>query len=368
MLNGPKERAQLTGKFSLLCRDQSEEVRKSAAEAIVALSEVNDPVSRLVTVVPAARLLLNDASAAVRSLTTRNLGPLIASIGANCDAVIVNKFSAALSSTDLGLCFSAAYAFPAVARVLGQKRFSELAPGFEAVVNSPEYRVRRSIAYGLFEYASVIPPQELSDAVSSFLKDIPTVAIGIFANLNCLLPILSDHARLIQALENPQGLQSWRARFEISKQLLLCQPFFDRSALLKIAQTLVTDSVWKVRRDAALSVATLMEEADLLFLIRLAKNGNARERISAAWIIKNMKFELLIDVVIERLRALLRDSVANVRAAAARAVAPHAVNVPAITELAQSVTLDEDPDVREIETIGLIGSDQTILTASHRDD
>jgi HEAT repeat protein len=91
-----------------------------------------------------------------------------------------------------------------------------------------------------------------------------------------------------------------------------------------------------------------MEEADLLFLIRFAKNGNARERISAAWIIKNVKSELLIDVVIERLRALLRDGVTNVRAAAARAVAAHAVNVPAITELDQAVKLDEDPDVREI--------------------
>jgi HEAT repeat protein len=347
MLNGPKERAQLSGKFSLLCRDQEEEVRKSAAEAIVALSEVNDPLSRLVTVVPAARLLLNDASAVVRSLTTRNLGPLIASIGANCDAVIVSKFSAALSSSDLGLCFAAAYAFPAVVLVLGKRRFPELAAGFEAVVNSPEYRVRRTIAFGLFEYSAVIPQKEFSDVVFSFLKDVGTVSIGIFANFHRLLPVLPQPTQCIKYLRNPQAYKDWRIRFEISKQARLCVQFFDRAELLKIAQTLAGDAVWKVRKDSAVSIATLMEVEDVVFLIQLAEKTSVMGRLSAAWIIQWLRPELLIDAVVERLGALVRDDVVNVRAAAARAVIAHAGDVPKIQELVQTIKRDEDPDVRD---------------------
>jgi hypothetical protein len=297
--------------------------------------------------VPAARLLLNDASPAVRSLMTRNLGPLIASVGEKCDAVMVSKFTSALSSPDLSLCFAAAYAFPAVALALGRRRFPELLGGFEAVVVAPEFRVRRTIAFGLFEYAAIVPQKELVESVVTFLKDLPTVAIGIYAHFDRILPALPNPGEFIAFLRDAQAQPDWRLRLEISAQIRQCGAFFDRAILLGIAKGLAVDPVWKVRKDAAVSVAAFLSDEDLPFLFSLATGGNVVERIAAAGVIENLRPALVHEPVVEWLNALVNDKVANVRAAAARAVAAHARDVPALRELRMTLRRDTDPDVRD---------------------
>jgi HEAT repeat protein len=148
----PAAQAFLQAEFDLLSKDTSAVVRRSAAEAIVALCDATEHSAVDYTIKPRAMDLLEDASPEVRSVMTRNLGPLIASFGPDCCKELVTKYVASLNSRDITLVFAAAYSFPAVALTLTKARWPDLERGFKNAADSPEYRVRRTLAFGLVCY------------------------------------------------------------------------------------------------------------------------------------------------------------------------------------------------------------------------
>ena len=340
-----KQIAQLAAKFSLFCRDSDPRVRMRAAEAIVSLSQAVDRMTRLVTIVPAAHLLLSDPREKVRSTITRNLGPLIASIGSSVDSLIVTKYSAAMASCDVNLSFATAYAFPAVALCLGSSRFHEIESGFEAAVNSTEYRIRRTLAFSFCQYASMMDKETLRTVAMSFLRDISSVAIGVVSNLRMLVELVETPSEFLFCLQDPERYSEWRMRFTIARQIRLCLNVFERGALIDIAMTLIGDPVWKVRREAASSLAELLRPCDLDRVFELTKSENRHIRMAVCWTIELLPSELITRNYVQYLSNLCNDVVPNVRLSLAQAVHAHR-NLPHLKYIVERLMADLDIDVR----------------------
>jgi hypothetical protein len=347
LIKNAKDRAQIEGKFSLLCRDRSAAVRKSAAMSIASLSEAMEPVARIVTIVPAAQLLLNDQDEEVRTTITSALGPLIHVIGSACDATLVSKFGAALAASDVNIVFSAAFSLPSVAVALGKKRFKELEAGFEAASSASDPRIRRTLAFGMWEYAGLFSSQSLhTQAAHTFLQDVPMVAIGAMSHLSDLLKFVPTPGDFLRYLIDPLGEKDWRVRIVISGQVRKCADVFEQEKLLPIATTLLSDPVWAVRRDAAQSVAALVSRRTMRTFVSLGKAGTVPERMAAAWVFALLNSQQVTRSVVHRLKAMLNDRVPNVRASAAKAILRHQAAVPDLQRLIPTIQQDSDPDVR----------------------
>ena len=322
-LQSAREKTLLSAKFALFIRDSADSVRVAAAESLVTLCTALDPSSNLVTVIPAARLLLNDQSELTRTTMKKNIGPLVAQLGKQADRSLVAQYCNALFATDANIAYAAAYSFPAVAISIGADRFDELRSGFDQASASREYMVRRTLAYGLIEYATILGAEDLYEAAINFLKDVPSVSIGILANLDRYIELLIDKKDdFLFALQDPCRFKEWRLRMEISKQIRKCQKYFKREDLIAIAKQLVVDSVWVVRCDAADSFVQLMNEDDVKFVCSLASNSEYYVREEASRIIRLMEANHVDEneeEVFEVLKKLSQDKVANVKIEAARA-------------------------------------------------
>ena len=340
-----KQIAQLAAKFSLFCRDSGTNVRAKAAEAIVTLSQAVDAMTRIVTIVPAAHVLLSDQSEKVRSMVTRNLGPLIASIGSSVDALMVAKYVTAMASVDVNVAYATAYSFPAVALCLGRERFHELESGFEAAANSNEFRIRRTLAFSFCQYAALMERGSVGKLAMSFLRDVSTVAIGIVSNLQLLLELVESPKEFLFCLQRPSKHKEWRMRFAVAQQVQLCQSIFDRVALLDIAKDLIEDPVWKVRRQACSSMAELIRPGDLDYLYKLTTSENRHSRMAACWVLELLPDEMITDKATQYLTTLCSDPVPNVRISLARAAHAHR-NVAHMKNVIERLKSDLDIDVR----------------------
>lgn len=322
-LQSAREKTLLSAKFVLFIRDSSESVRVAAAESLVTLCTSLDPSSNLVTVIPAARQLLNDQSELTRTTMKKNIGPLVAQLGKQADRSLVSQYCNALFSTDANVAYAAAYSFPAVAISIGPDRFDELRSGFDQASASREFMVRRTLAYGIIEYATILGSEDLYEASMNFLKDIPSVAIGVLTNLDRIIEFFIDKKEdFFFALQNPKRFKEWRLRMEISKQLRKCQKYYKKEDLVEIAKQLVIDDVWVVRNDAVNSFIDLMDEDDIEFVGMLVNGKDYYIREEAANIIRLLPEDHLINNeigIIKALRKLSDDKVANVRIEAAKA-------------------------------------------------
>ena len=138
---------------------------------------------------------------------------------------------------------------------------------------------------------------------------------------------------------------------EISKQLRNCQEFFDTEDLFDIAKDLIIDSVWVVRCDAANSFISLKDEDDVRFIKKLAYNKEYYIREEASIIIRLMNIDYVKEneeLVMETLKDLANDKVANVRieaAKATRALLKEINDNEILKELDDKFKKDSDADV-----------------------
>ena len=318
-ITDPMSRGQLTARYILFCRDSTANVRQAAAEHLMTLSDALDQNERIVTVLPEINLLLVDAAEAVRNAASKNLGQIIASLGAFADAQIVSKYCTLLSSRDMNVSFQAAYAFPAVALALGKDRWGELASAFEVACSSKNPKVRRTLAYGLSSYAHLLDPNDLSNIAASFLRDFGIVAIGVVSTLHQIVNLISDKNSLLFCLQDPcTKYKSWRMRLHVSEQLRYCADFFDHGVLFESAKELVADDIWIVRKDAILSFVYLLTPERTNVVVQMAEDERYWERQAAASIIGLCESNL-VQPLLPTLIQLCHDHVPNVRIAAASA-------------------------------------------------
>ena len=344
--NVPKEKAQLSGKFSLYCRDSSIIVRRAAAESIVALSEALDLTSKLITVSPAVNTLLADPSDIVRDVTTKNLGPLISSLGKITTPILIAKYCTALSSQDVNVAFSAAFSFSAVSLALGSSRFHEIKSAFDNAAGSREYRIRRTLSYSFVKYAHFFTKEEVLDIAINFLKDHSMVAIGILSNLHEILKIVDKGEPFYKYIKAPRIYKEWRMRYQIAQQIRYCKEFFKRSKLIKIAYHLIQDSIWKVRKEAAISYAELMIVDDIPNLESLSQSMEYYKRAIVGDVISQTKIGSWENYGF--LKNLYDDPVPNVRVTAAKAIASlFKTKDHSIANIVDKLKTDPDLDVRQ---------------------
>lgn len=318
-LKSPRQKALLSGKIVLFTHDSCSDVRTATAECLTTLCLALDPSSRLVTVIPVVRLLLNDQCEQTRNTMRSNLGPIISQLGKFADRSLVSQFCNSLFSPDVNICFPSAYSFPAVALSIGPERFDELRSGLESAASSREYKVRRTLSFGLIEFASILKKEFLLELLTTFLKDIPTVAIGIFTNYDIYLKLIEDRKdEFLTYLQNPQRYSEWRLRLTISQQCRKLTQFFQREDLLEIVKPLTNDKVYTVRKDAAITFSLFMDEQDVEFIKTLSDSSQFYEREEAANIIEYSSHNWIQEFV-KILQKLSDDHVANVRIAAAKA-------------------------------------------------
>ncbi|OHS95897.1 HEAT repeat family protein [Tritrichomonas foetus] len=348
-LTDPRQLAQLSGRFAILCRDSYTPVRKAAAESIVTLSESLDHASRLVTILPSVELLLQDPSELVRSIISMYLGPLISSIGPSVNSNLVHQFSMKLISKDITVAYPAAFSFPAVALTLGRERFDEIKSSFETASKSKEFRIRRTLSFGIHSFGHIIPPEDISSVVDRFLRDISSVSIGIVSNLNLIAQLIDNKKDLLFCLQEPlKKYTEWRMRLKVSEQLRYCSDMFESKELIDSAKDLLRDPVSVVRRDAVLSFVHLMDNNDMEFLIELAKSDKYADREIAAMIFEYAdisKVKSVFDVLIW----LTKDKVVNVRINAASAVGSIAAsdeNIKEFNQIINNLLQDTDADVK----------------------
>jgi hypothetical protein len=293
--------------------------------------------------------LLDDPHEEVRLLVSQSLGSIIAAIGAVVSSALVSHYCVLIVSPDMDVAFSAAYSFPAVALALGKRKWSDLECVFQAGIGSPEYRVRRSLAFGLLSFADLLQPERLRYYAAELGKDICDVAIGIIANLHKLLPILDETAGFVDCLTRPRVRHpKWRTRVEVARQLRLCASFFDREVLVASAKELLRDQVPRVRKEAVASFVELMNGADFAFVLELGAGRDWVDRLTAVAVFEFVKAEF-VDAGADLLAKLAEDRVPNVRAAVARSFAVVAAKISdgeqRLSVAKAVLARDPDPDV-----------------------
>ena len=356
-LKMPREKAQLSGKFTLMVRDPSPEVRAGAAESLVTLCMSLDPSSKIITIIPTAKLLLNDQSEEVRNCMCKNLGPLISSLGRLADRSLISQFCTSMISTDVNVSFANAYSYPAVALALGKERIGELHTAFDTAAASREYRIRRTLSYGLFSYSHLLEKDEVTEIALNFLKDIPSVAIGVIENLDKFIEIAPNKKdEFLACIKDPiNKFPEWRVRFKVSEQCRKCSKFFKKEDLFQIAKKLACDSISIVRKDAAKTISMLIgkdKNSDFInFITKLSKSENYFEREEAALIISYIESKWVGDFC-KILEKLANDPVVNVRILAAKATISLKQKVLLSISLARLIKkFKNDPDIDVVRSI-----------------
>lgn len=286
-------KSQLSAQMFLLAHDKSAAVRKSVIEYLYDFSKKVELDTKILTVEPVLNLLLDDQSLQIRMLALARFAPILNTIGSNASEELVKKYCHCLLSEEENVAYSVAFTFTAFALGIGAERFNkEVYPSYINALQSYDLRVRRTLSFSLKEYVQFFTPGDLCISVSTLLKDLPYVSIGVISNLSFILPYVDDKQSLLFCLLNPSSKYSeWRMRLKISEQLRKCKKFFDRETLLKSALELVEDDVAVVRKDAVKSTSELMNEDDIGKLKKLAKSENHWTRLSAAEICGLIKLD-----------------------------------------------------------------------------
>lgn len=286
-------KSQLAAQMFLLAHDKSPAVRKSVIEYLYDFSKKVELDTKILTVEPVLTILLDDQTLQIRMLALARFAPILSTIGPDISEELVKKYCHCLLSEEENVAYSVAFAFSAFALVIGSERFNkEVYPSFANALQSYDLRVRRTLSFSLALYAQLFTPSDLCITVSTLLKDLPFVSIGVISNLSTILPYVDDKQSLLFCLLNPSSKYSeWRTRLKVSEQLRKCKQFFDRETLLKSALELVEDDVAVVRKDAVKSISELMNEDDIEKLKKLAKSENHWTRLSAAEICGLVKLD-----------------------------------------------------------------------------
>jgi hypothetical protein len=350
-----RERALLSARFSILVRDPSPHVRLSAATFLLKLSDSFDAQTRLVMIEPALKLLIADSHECVRKVVMTSLGALIAGLGPLVDPDLLQRYCALLMSADSDVAYGAAFAFPGVALTLGREKWPDLKMAFEAVVQSAEFRIRRTLSFGLASFAPMMSPDELLRYSVGFLNDMSEVAIGVIASLHQLVGLVGlveRRAELLFCLVDPiQKYPKWRTRLQVSQQLRYCSEAFERTVLLNSAAELLRDQVAVVRNDAVLSFVCLMKEDDFGGLRELWESENWVDRFVVASMFTCFTDEVA-EVGVEVLGRLANDPVANVRIAVSRCIGSVIGRISVgegeekLRTAMNRLLEDSDPDVR----------------------
>jgi HEAT repeat protein len=314
------------------------------------ISEKMNLSDRMIYIRPTLLLLLEDCQEDVRNIAIKSLGIFVSHLGKRCSPDLINKYVCFITSSDTEIARAVAAAFTSVAVALGKANWPVIQRVFQAGLSSPDFEVRRSLAFGLGSFGSMIDSETLTICALDLANDVSDVAVGVLANLKVLLPTLDDPTPFLALFKSPrQTYPKWRTRLEVSRQLRICSQYFPREALLPAARDLLLDEVPRVREDAIQSYVELMSLDDLDVVTQFAQDKHWVKRFMAASLFGKLKPEA-VKKLLDVFERLVKDRVPNVRVAAARSyenvAAGISEEVERLEELKKILLEDRDEDVR----------------------
>jgi len=125
------------------------------------------------------------------------------------------------------MLYHCAYNFPAVLLTLGSSAWSKLKPIHEKLVRDSRIKVRKTLAYSLFELAkilgSALTESDLLPVLFYFMKDLDEVKEGVMVSLPDLVAVLEPLQResFVDkfAAAWVSGEENWRKRALQTEQL-----------------------------------------------------------------------------------------------------------------------------------------------------
>lgn len=123
--------------------------------------------------------------------------------------------------------YHCAFNFPAVLQTLGRDAWPQLKPIHETLVRDSRLKVRRTLAFSLFELAKILGPEqtesELLSVLFHFLKDSDEVKEGVIVSLPTFIAQLDSAQRENYVHKFAQAWapeeQNWRLREQMAKQI-----------------------------------------------------------------------------------------------------------------------------------------------------
>ena len=187
--------------YKKLANDQIWGVRRSAVEMLPHISSLCPTEIKNGILIDMFKKFASDTSKWVKMATFQYLGPFIASYAGNeSNPQVLIEYYVSMcqqqnQSPDNEVPYHCAFNFPAVLHTLGASHWPKLKPLHEMLAKDPRWKVRRTLAFSLFEVAKIIGPQltesELVPALFQFMKDVDEVREGINLTLPKFLSVLN---------------------------------------------------------------------------------------------------------------------------------------------------------------------------------
>jgi serine/threonine-protein phosphatase 4 regulatory subunit 1 len=370
--------------FIALSRDEVWSVRKACAEAIVGVSEALAASTRVAQLIPVFRQLSEDSSRWVRVAAFQHLGRFLHTLPPrDVTSVLLKTFTDMAFQSDTGegeLAEFCAQSFPAVLQTVGAERWREMSDAFSALIKDAQWKVRRTVAGSLHEFATVLGAEgtekHLIAAFELFLRDIDDIKHAVITNADAFIKSLPPGApreRMLTLMCTvPPESENWRLRDIIAQKLgpvvqLVAKPVaFDVAG--DLCCHLLEDSVVDVRISSYYAAAALLVHLEgcehhaefLRSIVAFATKTNFQLRHNFIYVLQQV-IELAagtagksasLDRMLDSLATLSVDGVANVRFSLARVLATACVNYPAllaqprVANAVKALQADKDGDVQ----------------------
>lgn len=343
--------------YSTLCRDEIWGVRKACAESIVGLSRGLSESSRA-QLIPTFKALSEDSTRWVRVAAYQQLGPFIHTMpSASVNSMFLKIFTDMAFQSEGGdsdFAEYCAFSFPAVAQVMGPERWRELDDAYATLLKDVQWKVRKTLAHSLHELAKIVgtdvAEKSLTNALDLFLKDLDEVKLGVIANIDQFLSVLTPATRdkyVGPICAVPLDSENWRLRHAVAAKLghvvKLVSPRIVGEEVVDLVMRLLDDSVMDVRCCTFFSAAAVLVHLDkgdnrsaydmyANNIFSMATRPNFQARQMFLYILQQLlempEGTKQAEQMLDKLPALADDKVSNVRYVAARILANSALNNP----------------------------------------
>ncbi|KAL4508405.1 hypothetical protein ABPG72_003709 [Tetrahymena utriculariae] len=349
-------------------------IRKACVEIIVEISNIcNNKVKEI----ELTELLLNclkDQSKWVKIAAYKNLGPFIVTLE-NCHASekLFDHYTKMTDNTinslsnENEILISCAQYFPAILKVYGEKKWSQLQKTFSFLLKSNIKKVKKPIACSLHEIALILGQEkaekDLFNVLDQILKD-PNdeVKYGAISHLAQFMKVFDSQKRenfLDVFLILQKDPKKWRIRELIAKQIDELTLMFNSETVFRyimpISFKLCNDTVAIVREEAAKKVHSILlqllsekaETSEIFFecvvnnikAFSISNRFNQRQTFVLMCNQLMMYDKIFKEYFMDAFEALSKDKVVNVRISLAHTVSHH---------IKQNGPLKDDPKILQI--------------------
>jgi serine/threonine-protein phosphatase 4 regulatory subunit 1 len=385
-----------------LCKDDVWGVRKSCAESIVGVSRSLEETHRA-QLMSTFKTLSEDATRWVRVAAYQQLGHFINTMPRDSvNSMFLKIFTDMAFQSEGGdsdFAEYCAFSFPAVAQVMGPSRWRELDDAYATLLKDVQWKVRKTLAHSLHELAKIvgteITEKSLTHALDLFLKDLDEVKLGVIANIDSFLEVLSPAARdryVSQICLVPLDSENWRLRYAVAAKLghvvKLVSPKVVGDEVVDLVTRLLDDSVMDVRSCTYFSAAAVLQQLSKADnraafdsfnsgIMSMATRPNFQARQMYLYILQQLLEAPdaptnLVESYLGQLDGLVRDRVSNVRYVCARVLSssafnnPQWKNHPKVVEAKNALSHDQEPDVAQLAASDLPRLEDPAVAALYR--